>query len=186
MKGELYTYIVLVKSSTDHCHRSFNTFCTNNIEVGMICGKVACPASKILPILARDDKESPLIATLCLDKSSIQNLLSIRYLLNKLLQLVLVRVSMWRSNVMTVILIFQSLCQQNTFPLMLHHGCFLLMYVNKLLIKAQPNRNLWTPASAEMNIRGSLNRRLGHCLPNLLSFSLFLPISYPFRRLPAG
>ena len=41
-----------------------------------------------------------------------------------------------RSCIIGVVLIFQSLIanrdgQWNTFPLMLHHGCFLLMHVNK-------------------------------------------------------
>ena len=36
----------------------------------------------------------------------------------------------------------------------LHHGCFLLIHVNKLLFTAQPIRILRTPVSAEMNKRG--------------------------------
>ena len=38
----------------------------------------------------------------------------------------------------------------------LHHGCFLLIHVNKLLFTAQPIRILRTPVSAEMNKRGFL------------------------------
>ena len=38
----------------------------------------------------------------------------------------------------------------------LHHGCFLLIHVSKLLFTAQPIRILRTPVSAEMNKRGFL------------------------------
>ena len=38
----------------------------------------------------------------------------------------------------------------------LHHGCFLLIHVNKSLFTAQPMRILRTSVSAEMNKRGFL------------------------------
>ena len=115
-------YILLSKSSRNNCYRSFSPFFTNHIKVHsrryMICRKVACPGSKILPTivagaLACENRphrwqESPRITAWCLNKSTIQtqNLLSIRCL-----QLVLVRVSTWRSCMIGVVLIFQSLCQ---------------------------------------------------------------------------
>ena len=166
-------YILLSKSSRNNCYRSFSPFFTNHIKVHsrryMICRKVACPGSKILPTivagaLACENRphrwqESPRITAWCLNKSTIQtqNLLSIHCL-----QLVLVRVSTWRDVPAWLEYFWSSKAyanresQWNTFPLMLHHGCFLLiMHVNKLLITAQPIRNLGMPTSAEMNKRGS-------------------------------
>ena len=106
----------------NYCYRSFSPFFTNHFKVHsrryMICRKVACPGSKILPTIVagalacenrpRRWQESPRITAWCLNKSTIQtqNLLSIHCP-----QLVLVRVSTWRSCMIGVVLIFQSLCQ---------------------------------------------------------------------------
>ena len=54
------------------------------------------------------------------------------------------------------------------------------IHANKLLITAQPIRNLWTPASAEMNKRGFLWQA---SLPLSPLPPPFFPIPYPFRRL---
>ena len=116
-------YILLSKSSRNNCYRSFSPFFTNHFKVHsrryMICRKVACPGSKIPPTIVaagalacenrpRRWQELPRITAWCLNKSTIQtqNLLSICCL-----RLALVRVSMWRSCMIGVVLIFQSLCQ---------------------------------------------------------------------------
>ena len=91
-------------------------------------------------------------------------------LLNKLLQLILVRVLTRSWYMIGVILIFRSVCQKNTFALYLHYVCLLLIHAsiqaNTLRITAQQIRNLRTPASAEMSKRGSYSRRPLPSLPN--------------------
>ena len=57
------------------------------------------------------------------------------------------------------------------------------IHANKLLITAQPIRNLRTPASAEMNKSGSYSRRPFPSLPLPPSLFSFFPAPYPFRRL---
>ena len=57
------------------------------------------------------------------------------------------------------------------------------IHANKLLITVQPIRNLWTPASAEMNKRGFLQQASLPLSPQSPSLFLFPPIPYPFRRL---
>ena len=84
-------------------------------------------------------------------------------------QLVLVQVSTWRSYMIGVIKFSKA-----------DHGRFLLIHVNKLLITAQPIRNLRTPASAEMN-------RMGFLQQGSLTLSLQSPSLFPFlpiRPLP--
>ena len=57
------------------------------------------------------------------------------------------------------------------------------IHANKLLITAQPIRNLQTPASAEMNKRRFLQQASLPLSPPPLSLFTFFPIPYPFRRL---
>ena len=57
------------------------------------------------------------------------------------------------------------------------------IHANKLLITAQPIRNLRTPASAEMNKRGFLWQASLPLSPLPPSLFPFFPIPYPFRRL---
>ena len=103
-------------------------------------------------------------------------------LLNRLLQLVLVRVLTLSCYMIGVIFIFQSLCQKKTFAWCLHHVCLSLIHAriqaNKLLITAQPIWNLRTLASAEMNKR----RFLQQASPTLSPQFLFL---FPFLRIPS-
>ena len=61
-------YIRLSKNSTDNCYRSLSSFFTNHFEVlrrYMICRKVACLGSKILPTIVTDRCS-------CLRKSALQ------------------------------------------------------------------------------------------------------------------
>ena len=120
-----------------------------------------------------DDKNRIELQLGVMDKSSIQNLLSIRC-----------QPAVGSSSGFNVTFfrdwsnkIFQSWW---SFPLILHHGHFLLIHVNKSLITAQPIRNLQTPASAEMNRRGFLQQvslTLSSQSPSLFPF---LPIPYPY------
>ena len=57
------------------------------------------------------------------------------------------------------------------------------IHANKLLITAQPIRNLRTPASAEMNKRGFLEQASLPLSPQPPSLFSFLHIPYPFRNL---
>ena len=64
----------------------------------------------------------------------------------------------------------------------LHYGCLLFNKVNKLLITAQPIRNLQTPVAAEINKRGFLTGAPFSSLPNSPPFfpsSQPLPPTHP-------
>ena len=109
------------------------------------------------------------------------------FLLNKLLQLVLVRVLTRCCYIIGVILIFQSLCQYNTFPWYLHVSLIhVRIHANKLLITAQPIRNLRTPASAAMNKRGFFWQASLTLFPQTPSFFPFSLSPTPFDTCSAG
>jgi len=107
-------------------------------------------------------------------------------LLNKLLQLVLVRVLTWSCYMIGVILIFQSLCQKNTFSWRLRHVCLSHQYtpgytpisyslrLSRSGIYGRQRPQKWIKA-------GSYSRRPFPSLPHP-PFSLFpypLPLSTP-------
>ena len=103
----------------------------------------------------------------CLDKSSRRNL----YLLNKLLQLVPVRILTLGCYMIGLI----AYAIRTHFLDCLHHVCLSLIYAripaNNLPITAQPIRNLRTPASAAMNKRGILYRAIWQLFERLFLIS---------------
>ena len=88
-----------------------------------------------------------------------------------------------------VILIFQSICQKT--HLLKHHVCVSLIHAriqaDKLLITAQPIRNLRTPASTEMNKRVLIAGVPYPLSPISLPFSLPpYPLSMPGLKMGLG
>ena len=105
-------------------------------------------------------------------------------LLNKLLQLVPVLVLTWSSYMI-------GDCNFDlSFPWCLHHVCLSLIHVgihaNKLLIKAQPIRNLRTPASTAMNKMGFLEQASLTLSPQSPSFFPSSLFPTPFDAWYAG